>query len=260
MRPLVELIEVCKEFNGFKAVQKVNLQIHPGETLSLVGESGSGKSTLGRLLMRLQTPTAGSLLFDGKLLSTFPRSEDKKLRSDMQIIFQDPYASLNPRMTVEKIVCEPLNIHQRGTPQQRQERVKELLAWVGLGCELMKRYPHELSGGQRQRVGIARAIALEPRFVVCDEPVSALDANTQKQVLDLLKDLKARLGMTYLFISHDLDVVKNISDRVAVMHLGEIVEIGTTQQIFCSPKHPYTQKLLAAIPVPDPKIARSRWI
>jgi oligopeptide/dipeptide ABC transporter ATP-binding protein len=246
--------EVCKDFNGLQAVHHVNLCIHPGETIALVGESGCGKSTLGRLLMRLHTPTSGVILYDGEPL----KQNDRKQQREMQIVFQDPYASLNPRMTLADIICEPLTIHHWGSTKDCLARCKQLLAWVGLPLEFLKRYPHELSGGQRQRVGIARAIALEPRFLVCDEPVSALDANTQKQVISVLKDLKERLGLTYLFISHDLNVVKSIADRVVVMYLGRIVEMGTTEQLYNHPKHPYTQALLSAIPVPDPKVERTR--
>lgn len=262
MKPLVEMKRVCKDFavggKILKAVQDVNLHIDSGETLGLVGESGCGKSTLGRLLMRLQLPSSGSLFFAGRELTRHDRSESKQLRREMQIIFQDPYASLNPRMIAEQIVCEPLIIHGMGNAQQRQERADQLLQLVGLTSDYLERYPHELSGGQRQRIGIARAIALEPKFLVCDEPVSALDASTQKQVLNLLKHLKSHLGMTYLFISHDLDVIRQIANRVAVMYLGRLMEVAPTKQIYSFPKHPYTQALLSAIPVPDPKIERSR--
>ncbi len=262
MKPLVEMKRVCKDFavggKILKAVQDVNLHIDSGETLGLVGESGCGKSTLGRLLMRLQLPSSGSLFFAGRELTRHGRAESKQLRREMQIIFQDPYASLNPRMIAKQIVCEPLIIHGMGNAQQRQERAEQLLRLVGLTSDYLERYPHELSGGQRQRIGIARAIALEPKFLVCDEPVSALDASTQKQVLNLLKHLKSHLGMTYLFFSHDLDVIRQIANRVAVMYLGRLMEVAPTKQIYSFPKHPYTQALLSAIPVPDPKIERSR--
>ena len=241
-----------------KAVNDVSLHIMPGETLGLVGESGCGKSTLGRLVLRLDDPTGGEILFDGTDLAGLSRSEMTGVRKKMQVIFQDPYSSLNPRMTVGQIIGEPMHVHGIMPKAKIPDRVAELLELVGLFPYMALRYPHELSGGQRQRVGIARALAVEPEVIVCDEAVSALDVSIQGQVINLLEHLQRKLGLTYLFIAHDLAVVRHISSRVAVMYLGRIVELASSDEIFANPRHPYTQALLAAAPVPDPVIERTR--
>lgn len=253
-----------KTTSHVKAVDGIDLRIHEGETLGLVGESGCGKTTTGRTILRLVEPTAGEVLFRSKRLSELGdtlheidvakahRKELKCLRRDMQIIFQDPYSSLNPRMTVGSIVGEPLIIHRTASRSDRRARVCELIAAVGLKPDHIKRYPHEFSGGQRQRIGVARALALDPQLLICDEPVSALDVSIQAQVLNLLEDLQHEFSLTFLFVAHDLSVVKHISNRIAVMYLGKIVELAATEKLFAEPKHPYTEALVSAVPVPDP--------
>jgi oligopeptide/dipeptide ABC transporter ATP-binding protein len=234
-----------------KAVQTVNVEISPGETLGLVGESGSGKSTLGRLILKLLEPTEGKVFFDGRDLSTLGRAELRALRREMQLVFQDPYASLNPRMRVRSIVGEGIEIHKLARGREKENRIVELLGMVGMGSDGMNRFPHEFSGGQRQRIGIARALAVNPRFLVLDEPVSALDVSIQAQIINLLQDLQEKLNLTYLFIAHDLRVVEHISNRVAIMYLGKIVEIASRDEIYLRPHHPYTRALLSAIPTVD---------
>lgn len=260
--PLVEIRNLKKNFRvgerQLKAVNNLNLNIYQGETVGLVGESGCGKSTAGRTILRLYEPTEGAVLFEGKNIYDLTPREMKKKRRDMQMIFQDPYASLNPRMTIEDIIGEALDIHKLASGEKRRERVNELLQLVGLKPEHKSRFPHEFSGGQRQRIGIARALAVEPKFIICDEPISALDVSIQAQIVNLLKDLQKRMGLTYLFIAHDLSMVKYISDQVAVMYLGNMVEFSTSESLYNKPLHPYTQALLSAVPIPDPQIERSR--
>jgi peptide/nickel transport system ATP-binding protein/oligopeptide transport system ATP-binding protein len=243
-----------------KAVDGVSFHVDAGETLALVGESGCGKSTLSRLVLRLIEPDAGRLRFEGRDLLALDGAGLRAFRRQAQIIFQDPYASLNPRMTVGQILGEPLRLHDLVPPDRRRARIEELLRLVGLEPRFTRRYPHEFSGGQRQRVAIARALAVEPKLIICDEPVSALDVSIRSQILNLLRDLQARLGLAYIFVSHDLAVVKHIADRVAVMNLGGIVETAETQALFASPRHPYSRALLSAIPVPRPQAGRSRML
>ncbi len=242
-----------RQVGAVQAVDGLNFNIYKGETLGLVGESGCGKSTTGRAILQLLVPTDGQVYYGDLELTTLNKSDLRKSRRDMQMIFQDPYASLNPRMTVGNIVGEPLQIHNVGSSKSRKERVQELLGLVGLNPYFINRYPHEFSGGQRQRIGIARALATNPSFIVADEPISALDVSIQAQVVNLLDDLKVDLGLTYLFIAHDLSMVRYISDRVAVMYLGRIVELSNRDEVFDHPLHPYTQALLSAIPIPDPE-------
>ncbi len=269
--PLLKVEHLSKEFPAesgmfakrfskrvVSAVNDISFEIYPGETFGLVGESGCGKSTTGRTIMRLTKPTAGKVFFQGKDVAEMSKHEIKDMRREMQFIFQDPYASLNPRMTIGEIVSEPMTIHGVGTKEERIERVRELLDVVGLNPEHINRYPHEFSGGQRQRVGIARAFALKPKLIICDEPVSALDVSIQAQVLNLLKELQDKFGTAYLFIAHDLSVVQHISDRVAVMYLGKMVEVSDWKTLYSEPHHPYTQSLLSAVPVPDPDIQKTR--
>ncbi|WCK55971.1 dipeptide ABC transporter ATP-binding protein [Aneurinibacillus sp. Ricciae_BoGa-3] len=259
---LLEVQHLNKFFNVgsgvVKAVSDVSFTIKKGETLGVVGESGCGKSTMGRTILRLYDATAGKVLFEGKDVHKLGSREMKKIRRDMQMIFQDPYASLNPRMTVGDIIGETLDIHNLASGAKRKERIQELLKLVGLKPDHINRFPHEFSGGQRQRIGIARALAVEPKFIVCDEPISALDVSIQAQVVNLLKDLQEKMGLTYLFIAHDLSMVKHISDRVAVMYLGKIAELAGSEDLYAHPLHPYTEALLSAIPIPDPEVERTR--
>jgi oligopeptide/dipeptide ABC transporter ATP-binding protein len=247
-----------KEQKTVRAVEDVSFDIHRSETLGLVGESGCGKSTLGRTILRLYEPTAGSITYEGLDITSIPEREMRPLRQKLQIIFQDPFASLNPRMTIGNIVSEGLVLRGISNLSEREQRTEELLSLVGLRSDTMRRYPHEFSGGQRQRVGIARALAVEPEFIVCDEPISALDVSIQAQVVNLLQDLQHQLGLTYLFIAHDLSIVKHIATRVAVMYLGSVVEIADAESLYAEPKHPYTRALLSAVPIPVPDHTHQR--
>jgi oligopeptide transport system ATP-binding protein len=249
---------VDRTVDHVKAVDDVSFEVKPGETLGLVGESGSGKTTTGFCVLQLLKPTAGSVRYDGRELTTMNKRDLRQMRREIQIVFQDPYASLNPRMTVGDIVAEPLVVHSVGTRRSRRRSAEQLLEVVGFNPDFINRYPHEFSGGQRQRIGIARALALNPRLIVCDEPVSALDVSIQAQILNLLKDLQKEFGLAYLFIAHDLAVVRAMSDRIAVMNRGKIVEYGNAEDVYTTPKDEYSQALLAAVPVPDPRRMRER--
>src|SRR5688572_8192563 len=256
--PIREGLLVERTVDHVKAVDGVSFDVAEGETLGLVGESGSGKSTTGFCILQLIKPTSGSILFEGTELTTLGREALRKMRREMQIVFQDPYSSLDPRMTVGDIVGEPLIVHGIGTRRDRSTRIRELLDIVGFNPSYTNRYPHEFSGGQRQRIGIARALALSPKLIVCDEPVSALDVSIQAQILNLLKDLQHDFGLTYLFIAHDLAVVRGMSDRIAVMNRGQLVEIGAAEQVYTNPQDDYTKALLSAVPVPDPRAMKER--
>jgi oligopeptide transport system ATP-binding protein len=268
--PLLEVRHLSKEFSrkkglfgkgtAVRAVDDVSFSIEKGETFGLVGESGSGKTTTGRCILRLIEPSGGEVLFDGRDVLKLSRGDLRRARRDMQIVFQDPYSSLNPRMRVSDIVEEPLIIHKLGSKTERGERVRQLFGLVGLNPDHLQRYPHEFSGGQRQRIGLARALALNPSLIIADEPVSALDVSVQAQVVNLLMELQTRLKLTYLFIAHDLRLVEHICNRVAVMYLGRIVEMGDTAKLFAAPQHPYTKALLSAIPVPNPDATRQRIV
>ncbi len=256
--PITSGFIVRRTVDYVKAVNGVSFDVYRGETLGLVGESGSGKSTIGRTLLQLYKPTAGNVIFKDKDLTELTPQELRHVRRDMQMIFQDPYASLNPRMSVGRIVGEPLIVHNIGTQEEREEKIASLLERVGLNPYFINRYPHEFSGGQRQRIGVARALALDPEFIVCDEPISALDVSIQAQVVNLLKDLQEDLGLTYLFIAHDLSMIRYLCNRVAVMYQGKIVELGPTDEVYDNAQHPYTKLLLSAVPIPDPTVERAR--
>ncbi len=256
--PIKSGIVFQREVAAVKAVDGVTFHIYEGETLGLVGESGCGKSTTGRTILQLYRPTEGSVKFEGVELTELKGNALRRMRRKMQMVFQDPYASLNPRMSVGRIVAEPLVVHGIGTKKEREERVAELLELVGLNPYFVRRYPHEFSGGQRQRIGLARALALNPKFIVADEPISALDVSIQAQVVNLMQELQENLGLTYLFIAHDLSMVRHLCDRVAVMYLGKIVEVAESEELYTNPLHPYTQALLSAVPVPDPVVEETR--
>ncbi|PTA44424.1 ABC transporter ATP-binding protein [Micromonospora sp. RP3T] len=259
--PVTQGVVFKKTIGHVKAVDGVSFDLKAGETLGVVGESGCGKSTLARVLMNLEKPTAGQVLYKGQDISKLSGGALRRLRRQIQLVMQDPYTSLNPRMTVGDLIGEPFEIHPEVAPRaSRRNKVKELLDLVGLNPEHINRYPHQFSGGQRQRIGIARALALRPEVIVCDEPVSALDVSIQAQVMNLLEKLQAELGLSYVFIAHDLSVVRHLSDRVAVMYLGKMVEVGTEDEIYERPTHPYTQALLSAVPVPDPTVRESKAI
>ena len=261
--PLVRVEDMCKFFQvgrhaTLKAVNHVSFNIYKGETVGLVGESGCGKSTTGRCIVKLDPPTSGHVFYEGKDIYKYSAAEHKQFTADVQMIFQNPYASLNPRMTVKDIVGEGMKLHGKYSNQELDARIEELLNRVGLGKDHMSRFSHEFSGGQRQRIGIARALSVDPKFIICDEPISALDVSIQAQVINMLKNLQDELGLTYLFIAHDLSVVKYISDRVIVMYLGNIVEQAPAEELYANPLHPYTKALLSSIPVADPDVAKSR--
>ncbi len=256
--PITQGIIVQRHIGDIKAVDGISFDVVRGETLGLVGESGCGKSTTGRAILQLYRPTAGKVYFEGEDLTVLKGERLRRMRRQMQMIFQDPYASLNPRMTVGDIIGEPLLVHSIVKGKERRERVQELLEVVGLNPYFVNRYPHEFSGGQRQRIGVARALAVNPDFIVCDEPISALDVSIQAQIINLLEDLQAEFNLTYLFIAHDLSVVRHISDRIAVMYLGKIVELTSRQELYDNPLHPYTKALLSAVPIPDPLVEEKR--
>ncbi|TCL68491.1 oligopeptide transport system ATP-binding protein [Hydrogenispora ethanolica] len=260
--PLLEVRNLKKFFKighrTLKAVDDVSFTIPKGETLGLVGESGCGKTTIGRTIIRLYEPTGGKVIFNGTDIDALPPAKMLPVRRKMQMIFQDPYSSLNPRMTVSEIISEPMEVHNIAKGSEAQERVNELLSLVGLNREHANRFPHEFSGGQRQRIGIARALAVEPEFVICDEPISALDVSIQAQVINLLEELQERMGLTYLFIAHDISMVKHTSNRIAVMYLGKLVELAPAAELYKNPLHPYSQALLSAVPVADPDVEASR--
>ncbi len=256
--PITQGIVFQRKIADVKAVDGLDFSIQRGETLGLVGESGCGKSTTGRTVLQLYSPTAGQVVFQGKDLTKLHGEDLRKMRRNMQMIFQDPYASLNPRMTVGDIIGEPLEVHNIAKGKEKKERVQELLSIVGLNPYFVNRYPHEFSGGQRQRIGVARALAVNPAFIVCDEPISALDVSIQAQIINLLEELQEKFHLTYLFIAHDLSVVRHISDRIAVMYLGKIVELTDRNALYANPLHPYTKALLSAVPIPDPIIEEKR--
>ena len=262
MNPLIEIHNLSKTYpqgkKQVKAIDCLSLDIYPGETLSLVGESGCGKTTVARCLLRLTEPNSGEITFNGQSVLNLKGKQLKAFKRETGLIFQDPFASLNPRMTAGEIIGEPLEIHKLYRGREKQKRIDEMLEMVGLPLESSSRFPHEFSGGQKQRIGIARALAINPRFIICDEPISALDVSVQAQIINLLKKLQNEIGLTYLFIAHDLRIVKYLSTRVAVMYLGQIVEIAPVEELYQNPKHPYTQALLSAIPIPNPKIERER--
>jgi len=256
--PITQGIIIQRHIGDIKAVDGLTFDIYRGETLGLVGESGCGKSTTGRAILQLYRPTSGDVYFEEQDLVKTKGETLRRMRRRMQMIFQDPYASLNPRMTVGNIIGEPLDVHNILSPKERRERVQELLKIVGLNPYFVNRYPHEFSGGQRQRIGVARALAVQPEFIVCDEPISALDVSIQAQIINLLEELQEQFKLTYLFIAHDLSVVRHISNRVAVMYLGQLVELSDRDALYESPLHPYTQALLSAVPIPDPKVEEKR--